>query len=174
MSEPALFAEVSDRPIDPSRVLARLACPAHGAQTLFLGVVREMNEGRKVVAVSYDAFPPLAEKTLLEICAEARASWGPDLATGVVHRTGRLEVGEASVAVVVGSPHRAAAYEASRYLIEQLKVRVPIWKKEHYQDGDARWLRGHPLAPAATSAEISGPGAAPKVAGGEPPEESSP
>ena len=136
---------VAPEPLDAAEVLGRLSDATHGAQLLFVGVVRSDNLGRKVVAVSYDAFGPLAEKTLRDICLEARTKWGEALRLEVVHRTGRLLVGEASVIVAVGSGHRSEAYEASRYVLEQLKVRVPIWKKEHYESGDSEWLRGHEL-----------------------------
>ncbi len=145
MADETIFVEVSEGAIDPMRALTRVGDCGHGAQTFFLGVVRDHNFGKRVVAVSYDAFAPLAEKTLRDICLEARGKWGAGLRFAVVHRTGRLGVGEASVAVAVGSPHRAESYEASRYVIEELKVRVPIWKKEHYENGETEWLRGHAL-----------------------------
>lgn len=137
------FADVTAAPLEPGMLLARVAAPGHGAQTLFVGVVRDLHEGAPVVAVTYDCFAPLARKALAEIAAEAAARWPVRVA--VVHRTGRLAVGEASVAIAVGSPHRAAAYEASRHVIEEIKVRVPVWKEEHHPDGSA-WLEGHPLA----------------------------
>jgi molybdopterin synthase catalytic subunit len=83
----------------------------------------------------------MAEAKLAEIAAEARERWGTG-EIAVVHRVGRLEVGEASVAIVVASPHRAEAYEASRYVIEELKRRVPVWKREGYVDGDSEWVPG--------------------------------
>lgn len=114
----------------------------HGAQVIFLGVVRDHNHGRKVASMSYDAFEPLAERVLAEIAHEASAGVADVL---VVHRTGRLKVGEASVLVVTSSPHRAEAYEASRHVIEEIKKRVPIWKQETYLDGESEWLAGHAL-----------------------------
>jgi molybdopterin synthase catalytic subunit len=107
--------------------------------------VRDHNEGKKVSAVSYDVHAPLAEKTFREIGLEAQERWGHDLRIAIIHRAGRLEVGEASVVVGVGSGHRDEAFQASRYLIEQVKVRSPIWKQEHYADGDSEWLQGHSL-----------------------------
>jgi molybdopterin synthase catalytic subunit len=115
-----------------------------GAQVLFLGKVRATNAGKRVLAVSYDAFGPLAERTLGEICREAEAKC-PGLTARVWHRIGRLEVGEISVAIVVSSPHRREAYEASRSMIDEIKHRAPIWKKEHYEDGETEWLQGHAL-----------------------------
>lgn len=143
----AIVARVTTEPIRHERVAAALAGAAHGAELLFYGVVRNTNEGRPVLAVSYDVFAPLAEATFRAIGEEALAQWGGggELRVVVVHRAGRLAVGEASVVVGVASPHRDEAYRASRYVIEQLKIRSPIWKQEHYADGDSEWLLGHSL-----------------------------
>lgn len=131
---------VTERPLRPEEMLDLTAAPAHGAQALFVGVVRDLHEGRAVVAVTYDAFPPLAEKILAEIAAEASARWPARIAAG--HRIGRLDVGQASVVIAVGSEHRDAAFEACRFVIEQIKARLPVWKKEHGADGSQRWLKG--------------------------------
>lgn len=136
---------VVDAPIDVPGWLARGLTPAHGAQAMFVGVVRNENVGRQVNAVSYDAFEPLLLQTFRELCEEARAKWGEAISCVVVHRRGRLAVGEASVLVAACAPHRAESFEACRYLIEQLKVRAPVWKQEHYVDGDSEWLKGHEL-----------------------------
>ncbi len=138
MKDPA--CAVTEHPLRAEELLDWLADPAHGARDLFLGVVRAEHEGRKVRAVSYDCFKPLAEKTLREIAREAQERFGSRLACA--HRVGRLEVGEASVAIAAGSPHRAEAFEACRYVIEEIKRRLPVWKKEHYEDGDSAWLPG--------------------------------
>lgn len=125
-----------------STILCRDDC---GAQVIFCGVVRNVNEGRPVLAVTYDAHRALAEKAFREIADEACAAWGAGLSVFVAHRAGKLAVGEVSVLVGVASPHRAEAYHASRYVIEQLKIRSPVWKQEHYADGDSGWLKGHSL-----------------------------
>jgi molybdopterin synthase catalytic subunit len=117
----------------------------HGAEILFLGVVRDINMGKTVTAVAYDAFGPLAEKTLTEIASEAKIKWGQDLQVVIHHRTGTLKVGEASLAIAVSSRHRDESYQASRYIIEEIKERAPIWKKEFYLDGETEWLKGHAL-----------------------------
>lgn len=117
----------------------------HGAKLLFTGVVRSTNHGRQVVAVEYDIFKPLAEVIFEQIKQEAKAQWGQDLEIAVEHYTGRLEPGQTSVVIGVSSRHRDECYQASRYVIEQIKHRAPIWKKEFYADGETEWLQGHAL-----------------------------
>jgi molybdopterin synthase catalytic subunit len=143
------FALVTEDPIDPARMLGGALSPADGAALLFWGVVREQNEGRAVSQLEYTAYAPMAEREMLRIADEARARFGTG-AIHVVHRVGWLEIGEASVAIAVASPHRGEAYEASRYVIEQLKQRVPVWKREGYVDGDTEWVPG--FAPVAEAA----------------------
>jgi molybdopterin synthase catalytic subunit len=138
---PSSFAAVVREPIDPARVLGDALSPDDGAALLFWGVVRNVNDGRAVSQLEYTAYEAMAEREMLRIADEARERWG----TGdihVVHRIGTLGIGEASVAIAVASPHRGEAYEASRYVIEQLKERVPVWKREGYVDGDREWVPG--------------------------------
>jgi molybdopterin synthase catalytic subunit len=135
------LALVTEDPIDPARMLGGALTPADGAALLFWGVVRQENDGRAVSQLEYSAYAPMAEKEMLRIADEARERFGTG-AIHVVHRVGRLEIGEASVAIAVASPHRAEAYEASRYVIEQLKQRVPVWKREGYVDGQTEWVPG--------------------------------
>lgn len=134
-------------PIDPCALLEGATSNADGAAILFLGVVRERNEGRDVGHIDYQAYPKMAESVLSEIVAEARIRWEVG-EISAVHRIGRLEIGEVSVAIIVGSPHRAEAYDASRYVIEELKKRVPVWKREGYLDGESEWLLGTTPEPA--------------------------
>lgn len=134
-------ARVVERPLDGAALLAEAVAPADGAALLFWGVVREENDGRAVSRLEYSAYAPMAEREMLKIAGEARERFG----TGAIlleHRVGTLEIGEASVAIVVAAPHRAEVYEASRYLIEELKRRVPVWKREGYVDGDTAWVPG--------------------------------
>jgi len=112
-----------------------------GAVVLFLGTVREFTDDRRTVALDYDAYPEMAEAQMQELEAEARRRW-PVKEVGIVHRIGRLELGDVSVAVAVSSPHRQQAFDAGRFLIDQLKSTVPIWKKENYSDGTTEWI--HP------------------------------
>ena len=132
--------------IDIASVYAALADPEFGAQLVFVGVVRDQNEGSKVSAVSYEAFVPLAQTILSELAQEVREIVKARLRVVIIHRLGTLKVGEISTAIGVASAHRAESYEASRFLIEQLKVRVPVWKEEHYVDGENKWLDGAQLA----------------------------
>ena len=116
------------------------ASPADGAVCLFVGVVRNENQGRAVLRLEYEAYEEMALPLLEEIAAETGRLY-PVTDVRLVHRLGRLEIGEASVAVAVSSPHRAEAFAACRFAIDTLKTRVPIWKKELYADGSA-WLDG--------------------------------
>jgi molybdopterin synthase catalytic subunit len=122
-------------------LLDRVGGRADGAVLLFLGVVRDHAEGRAVSGMTYEAYESMAEGVLRAIAREAVDVLGTDR-VAVMHRVGDLEIGEVSVAVAVSSPHRDRAYEASRYVIEQIKGRLPVWKREHYTDGEAAWVPG--------------------------------
>jgi molybdopterin synthase catalytic subunit len=137
---------------EPIDVGALTPAPAEdGAVCLFLGVVRNENGGRPVRHLEYEAYEEMARPLMEQIAAEARRRW-PVTEVRIVHRLGRLEIGEPSVAVAVTAPHRGAAFEACRYAIDTLKATVPIWKKEFYADG-AVWLEG----PGATPVEVTRP-----------------
>ena len=113
---------------------------------LFVGVVRDHNDGRAVSGVDYEAYEEMAEKVLLEIATEVSDEFGTDR-VAVVHRVGALTIGEASVAIAVSSPHRAEVYGASRYVIEEIKKRLPVWKNERYTDGATNWVAGQTPQP---------------------------
>lgn len=117
----------------------------NGCANVFIGKVRNNNLGREVLAVSYDAHNVLCIKILEDIANEAIEKFDNRLKVFISHFKGKLEIGGISVVIAVGSPHRDAAFLASRYIIEELKKRAPIWKKEHYIDGDDDWLLGHEL-----------------------------
>ena len=140
-----IHVDITEAVLDPVAALAHCSADSHGAADLFIGRVRNLNDGRAVTAVSYDLHPLLCRKIFAEICGEARQQWGEQIHVYLVHRQGRLAVGEASVITAVSSPHRAHSFDACRYLIEQMKVRAPIWKQEHYEDGDSEWIKGHAL-----------------------------
>jgi molybdopterin synthase catalytic subunit len=137
-------------PIDYAQLTESVRSTDSGAVVLFLGTVREMTDGRRTVALDYEAYSPMAEDKLNELEAQARARW-PIGKVAIVHRTGRLELGVVSVAVAVSCPHRHEAFEAARFLIDELKVTVPIWKKENWSDGTTEWV--HPGAEPATESE---------------------
>lgn len=128
-------------PIDPNLVVASVESTQAGAVILFLGTVREFTHGRQTLFLEYEAYSEMARVKMQELARQARARW-PVIHITLVHRIGRLDLGDASVAVAVSSPHRADAFEAGRYLIDTLKEVVPIWKKEHWADGTTEWV--HP------------------------------
>lgn len=134
-------AWITTEPLSADQVLAAVAAPDDGAVLLFLGTVRNHNDGRQVDGMRYDAYVEMAGSVLAEIAAEAAERLGTDR-IAVAHRIGELRIGEVSVAIAVSSPHRAQAYDASRYVIEEIKRRLPVWKREYYVDGDAHWLDG--------------------------------
>lgn len=134
---------LTDAPIDPTAVLAEVASTQAGAVVLFLGTTREMTGGRRTEWLDYECYPEMAEKKLRELEAEARRQW-PLVECSIVHRLGRVGLGEASVAIAVSSPHREAAFAAGKWLIDTLKQVVPIWKQEHWADGTTEWV--HPGA----------------------------
>ena len=135
------MVSLTNGPIDHYGLTEQVRQAHSGAVVTFLGTVRDLTDGRVTTALDYEAHPALAEKALAEIEAEARRRW-PVGELAVVHRLGRLDVGDVSVAIAVSCPHRAEAFEACRYVIERLKERVPIWKKENWADGSGEWV--HP------------------------------
>jgi molybdopterin synthase catalytic subunit len=141
----AAHASVTHEPIDAARLLQAAVSDDDGAALLFWGVVRNRNDGRAVSHLEYHAYAGMAEKEMRRIAEEAIARYGVG-DVRVVHRVGRLEIGEASVAIAVASPHRGEAYEASRYVIEELKKRVPVWKREGYVEGESAWVPGFTAA----------------------------
>ena len=149
---------MQDAPISTETVLSHVGADEDGAVLLFLGVVRNHADGRPVSGMHYDAYQSMAASVLQAIADEAADRLGTDRLS-VVHRTGDLDIGDVSVAIAVSSPHRAEAYEASRYVIEEIKKRLPVWKKEHYTDGDTRWVDGT-VPPAPDGADDGGHAAA--------------
>jgi molybdopterin synthase catalytic subunit len=142
---------VSATPLDVmalvERVLAERAARAReadqaaaGAITTFLGTVRDRTQGRRVQALDYEAYEPMAVRAFERIADEIAREW-PDTVIALHHRTGTLQIGEVSVAIAVASPHRAAAFAACRYAIERVKQIAPIWKHEYFEGGDV-WIEG--------------------------------
>ncbi len=137
-----MYCRIVSEPIsDLSGLIARVRKDSDGAVVLFLGVVRDNADGQSVEGLEYEVYEEMATAVLLKICETVMAEHDVgDIA--VVHRVGELAVGEPSVAIVVSAPHRDAAYEGSREVIERLKREVPIWKRERYSDGRKAWVDG--------------------------------
>ena len=131
---------VTSAPLALEAVVRAVDGPGAGAVATFLGLVRDHNQGRRVLLLDYEAYAPLAEKALALIAAEAQTRW-PGARVAIHHRTGRIEIGEASVVIAVATPHRADAFAACRYAIERIKQIVPIWKHEHFEGGEV-WIEG--------------------------------
>ncbi len=127
--------------IDREEIVQSVATPESGAIATFDGMVRNHARERPVTHLHYEAFPEMALKELEKIRAEAMQRW-PLNGMAIVHRVGRMEIGESSVFIAVSSAHRKDAFEACRFAIDTLKTTVPIWKKEHYQDGEV-WIEGY-------------------------------
>ena len=115
------------------------ARPSDGGVCVFLGVVRNENEGRATVSIEYQAYGPMAEAEMARIARQIEREW-PRTRVTMIHRAGSLGIGEVSVAIVATSPHRAEAFEACRAAIDRIKTRVPIWKKEFHPDGSSKWV----------------------------------
>ncbi len=131
-------AALVDEPIDVAALTATASGPGRGAVVLFLGTVRDHHGGRSVLAIDYSGYRPMALGRLQRIVDELEAE-DNELRVAITHRLGKLKPGEASVAIAAASPHRAAAYAASRVALERLKAEVPVWKHELYADGERRW-----------------------------------
>ena len=144
-----ITARLTTDPIDTNALLRELANERDGAQVLFLGVVRNHHQGREVLRIDYEAYEPMAQKELQKITEEVASKHGLERVL-VVHRFGRHEVGDASIAVVIGSPHRAPAFGAAKEIMDRVKVDVPIWKKEYFADGIVEWVLADKLVKATT------------------------
>jgi molybdopterin synthase catalytic subunit len=127
--------------INATAVIADVSSNDAGAVVLFLGTTREFTRGRRTASLDYECYPQMAEQKLAELEAEARGRW-PLTGCSIVHRLGRLELGEASIAIAVSSPHRADAFAAGQWLIDTIKEVAPIWKCENWADGSSEWV--HP------------------------------
>jgi molybdopterin synthase catalytic subunit len=137
-------------PLDPASLLAEVASTDSGASTLFVGTVRRVNEGREVTGIDYSAYAPMAEREMASVVEEAAERFGTTRLV-VEHRIGTLTLGDASIVIAVSHARRAAAMEAQRFVIEEVKRRVPIWKREHYADGTREWIDPTHSAPAVSA-----------------------
>jgi molybdopterin synthase catalytic subunit len=135
------LVRVTELPLDPAALLALVSDPTAGAVVAFLGTVRNHAPGKSGVShLVYEAYVEVVEAKIAELVAESRSRW-PLIGVAVEHRTGRVDIEGVSVAVVVSSAHRADAFEAARFLIDELKARAPIWKQEHWEGG-SEWIEG--------------------------------
>ncbi|RTE09284.1 molybdenum cofactor biosynthesis protein [Paenibacillus whitsoniae] len=155
--QPALY-EITYEAIDAASVAAKVNHPNHGASLAFIGTTRELTFGQRTVLLEYEAYEPMALKTMAAIGEEIDTRW-PGTLCAITHRLGQVAIAEASVVIAVSSPHRADCYEASRYAIERLKQIVPIWKKEIWEDG-SEWKGSqtgpwNPLQPPVSQEERS-------------------
>lgn len=133
------------RPLDIAALMAELHDSANGATLAFLGHVRDVNDGRAVTGIEYTAYGEMAERELASIASDAATATGVSDVI-IEHRLGVLALGEASIAIVTAHAHRDAAYAASRFVIEEVKKRLPVWKREHYADGSREWVNAHGVA----------------------------
>jgi molybdopterin synthase catalytic subunit len=131
--------DITNTPIFIQPVIDHVTQKHHGALVSFIGTVRDNAEGKRVLYLEYETYPDMARKKLEEICAEIGNRWHGDV--DIVHRVGRIEVGDNAVIIVVGAAHRSEAFIACQYAIDRIKEIVPIWKKEYYEDGSS-WI-GH-------------------------------
>lgn len=127
-------------PLSLEEVYALADDAANGAIVVMSGMVRNQTDGKPVVSLEYQAYEPMAMQVFRQIAAEIRQTWSDVNRVVIHHRIGHLHVGEISVLVAIGCPHRSEAFEACRYAIDTLKHNAPIWKKEHWQDGSSTWV----------------------------------
>lgn len=128
--------------IDPADAIASVSDPGFGGIDLFIGKVRDLNQGRAVLGITYDLFEPLVMAGFERMAADVQGRFGPRVKLYIAHAKGRLAVGDIAVVVAAGTPHRGEAFAACRELIEVVKHHSPVWKQEHYVDGDSLWSEG--------------------------------
>ena len=136
--------KITRDPIDIPAVLDGVNSPRAGASVLFLGTTREFTGDRQTESLDYECYDDMAASKMAELEADARSRWSL-IGCVIVHRVGRVDIGQASVAIAVSSPHRQQAFEAGKWLIDTLKETVPVWKKENWTDGTSQWV--HPGVP---------------------------
>ena len=139
-----IHVSISVDRLNPEQACEFVTDPANGAIDVFIGVVRNQHQGKSVTGITYDVHGTLAAAVLHDICSEAKGIW-PQTRYSVSHYQGYLPVGGVSVLIAVSAPHREEAFESCRYVIEEIKKRAPVWKKEHYTEGESAWLPGHSL-----------------------------
>ncbi|MEO6155475.1 MAG: molybdenum cofactor biosynthesis protein MoaE [Thermomonas sp.] len=139
------FVHVADHAteaLDPAAALEFVSDPGFGGITMFVGRIRDLNHGRRVTGISYDLYRPLALARFAEIAEQVQRDLGSSLKLYIAHAMGRLAVGDIAVVIAAGTPHRDEAFRACRAAIEAVKHATPIWKQEHFKDGDSSWSEG--------------------------------
>lgn len=134
--------DAADAPLDIAAAFDFVQDPGFGGYAAFVGRIRDLNHGRRVTGVSYDLYDALALNRFADIAAEAEAAVGGRLKLWIAHAKGRLPVGGVAVVIAAGTPHRDEAFRACRQAIEAVKHTAPIWKREHFEDGDSEWSEG--------------------------------
>src|SRR5690625_1728081 len=129
---------ITKDPVEINDCIEKVIRPEAGAMSTLIGIAREFTHGKRTLFVESDAYVPMAEKQLARIGDEIKETW-PDAEISIAHRIGRLEISDVAVAIAVSTPHRDSAFKASRFAIERIKEIVPIWKKEHWEDG-TKWI----------------------------------
>lgn len=130
--------EITSQPIDVQKVINQVVRREAGAITTFIGTVRELTNGKKTLYLTYEAYEPMAKKQLEKVGAEVKSKW-ENIEVAITHRIGTLGISDVAVVIAVSTPHRKDAYEANEYMMERIKEIVPIWKKEHWEDGEM-WI----------------------------------
>ena len=147
MSLHTALVEIKDRKISSEKAKKFILSEQNGAETIFVGRVRNKNSGKKVTAVTYDAHDKAVMKSFQSICNDAKSKFDKSASIFLEHSKGYVPVGEISILIAVSSGHRDEAFKICRYILEEIKHKSPIWKKEHYVEGKEEWLPGHSLRP---------------------------
>ena len=150
-------SRISQKPIDPTKALASVMDDDAGGIVLFVGTVRNQTDGRRVKGLEYQVYRKMAQREIAKLEEEIRRRWQVKSIT-LVHREGKLKVGDVSVVVAVSAPHRGEAFEAARYAIDRIKDSLPIWKREKFKGGRYAWVKGTPIQSHSPSApKVGGP-----------------
>ncbi len=136
------LVEIQDTPLVPGEVIKNISSPRCGAIDVFIGTVRNHTKGKRVIRLDFEAYDKMAIKEMKKIIQQARSQW-PVEHMAMVHRTGKLQIGDIAVIIAVSTPHRSASFAACQFAIDTLKETVPIWKKEIFEDGEV-WVAAHP------------------------------
>lgn len=161
--------QLTEQPIDYQSLTESVRDDAAGAVVLFLGTVREFTNGVQTERLEYEAYPDMAVSSLRQLEIEVREKF-PVIGVAIVHRTGAMQLGDVSVAIAVSSPHRAQAFDAGKWVIDTLKERVPIWKKEYFADGRQEWQHPGLTHPSIHSGPATAEPASATLSNGEGPE----